>query len=293
VLNVTSKYGTRQISTHFISSDHDILGERGYKVDRILGEGSYSRVKSALWKKPGSQDTVQVAVKIINRMTAPQDFLDKFWPRERDVMQIMDHKNVIRMYDIFSHGNKIYITLERAARGDLLDYVQLKGSLSNQEAHKYFTEMCNGVKYLHSKNIIHRDLKCENVLLTANNSIKIADFGFARIMADSDISRTFCGSAAYAAPEVLRGIPYEGATSDIWSLGVILFIMACASMPFRDTSLSKILNDQKSDLNFPDKQKLSKRYCHLVSSILKYDIKARYRLTDIMHHDWMTLTPCD
>nr|XP_009858398.1 testis-specific serine/threonine-protein kinase 3-like [Ciona intestinalis] len=277
-----------RINNSVVPSDDEILSKRGYKLDRVLGEGSYSKVKSALWKKPGSNETLQVAIKIINRTTAPQDFIERFWPRERDLMEVLQHDNVIQMFDIFSEANKIYMSLERATHGDLLDYVQLKGRLGEQETHKYFSEMCNGIKYLHGLQIVHRDLKCENMLLTAQNSIKIADFGFARKMSKSEISKTFCGSAAYAAPEVLRGVPYEGTSSDIWSLGVILFIMACALMPFRDTSLSKILKDQKNTPNFPEKHKLNKRYCHLVTNILRYDLKKRFSLQDILHHDWLT-----
>ena len=134
--------------------------------------------------------------------------------------------------------------------------------------------MCTALDYLHGIGIVHRDLKCENVLLSSQNQIKLglfttnayalllilridmvlkrrrsrkqfkADFGFARSIKANEVSKTFCGSAAYAAPELLQGIPYNGPTADIWSMGVILYIMICSSMPFRDNNIKTLLADQ-------------------------------------------------
>lgn len=134
--------------------------------------------------------------------------------------------------------------MEWAGRGDLLGYVRLKGAIKESESRRLFGEMCAGIEYLHNMNIVHRDLKCENILLCTNNQIKIADFGFARILLPKELSKTFCGSAAYAAPELLQGLPYHGTMADIWSLGVILYIMICSSMPFRDTNIKTLLSDQ-------------------------------------------------
>ena len=92
--------------------------------------------------------------------------------------------------------------------------------------------------------MIFRDLKPQNLLVNAKGEIKLADFGFARFMKNRDLSKTFCGSAAYAAPELLQGIPYIGPIADIWSLGVILYIMICSSMPFRDNNIKTLLADQ-------------------------------------------------
>ena len=151
---------------------------------------------------------------------------------------------MVQTFEIISINHKVYIALEWAGRGDLLAYVRLKGALREGETRRLFGEMCAGMDYLHKMEIVHRDLKCENILLCTNNQIKIADFGFARILAANELSRTFCGSAAYAAPELLQGLPYQGPKVDIWSLGVILYIMICSSMPFRDTNIKTLLSDQ-------------------------------------------------
>ena len=119
-------------------------------------------------------------------------------------------------------------------------------------------QIADGLNYLHEKNIIHRDLKCENILINQDNKCQIADFGFARKMEEDSISSTFCGSAAYAAPELLKGTKqterilykkligkmYSSFASDVWSLGVIFYVMLTHRMPFRDNSIALLLADQ-------------------------------------------------
>jgi len=268
-------------------SEDIVLKARGYVVEKILGEGSYSKVKAARWQPPGSsQDSCMVALKIINRSTAPSEFLDKFWPRERSIMEKMNHKNVVKMIEVFSEGNKVYMALEKASRGDLLDYVRLKGPLKDSEARVYFNDLCNGIQYVHELGIVHRDLKCENLLLFDRNVLKIADFGFARKILPSELSSTFCGSAAYAAPELLKGEPYEGAIADYWSIGVILYIMVCSRMPYSDGSISQLVEQQMKPVRFPHKRVLNSDYTDLVQSILNFDLKKRIRLSKILVHPW-------
>ncbi|XP_021339580.1 testis-specific serine/threonine-protein kinase 2-like, partial [Mizuhopecten yessoensis] len=119
----------------------------------------------------------------------------------------------------------VYIMMEYAGHGDLLEYIKLRGAVPEDRAQTMFKQIVYAVAYLHGQKIVHRDMKCENLLLDCMNNIKISDFGFARYFEPSDVSKTFCGSAAYAAPEVLQGIPYHLPSHDIWSMGVILYIM--------------------------------------------------------------------
>jgi len=185
-------------------SESSLLQKRGYKLDQDLGEGSYAKVKSATWLKPGTDKPLKVALKIINESEVPQDFKEKFLPRELDIMKILRHSNVIRTMEIFQASKKIYLALEYAGHGDLLAYIQLRGPLKEIDAATMFKQVVCGLQYLHRNGVVHRDLKCENILLSNNNTVKIADFGFARRMGDRDLSMTFCGSAAYAAPEILQ-----------------------------------------------------------------------------------------
>ena len=271
-------------------SEESLLKARGITIERVLGEGSYSKVKAAKWKRPDTGEVVNVAIKIINKATAPQEFLEKFWPREKTIMECVNHKNVVKMFEIFQEGQKIYMSLERAPRGDLLDYVRLKGPLKEHEARGYFNDLCNGVKYLHHLGIVHRDLKCENLLLFERLTLKIADFGFARrISSGSEMSSTFCGSAAYAAPELLKGEPYDGPVADCWSMGVILFIMVCSRMPYSDCSIQELVEQQSKTVKFPHKKSLNPEFVDLVGKVLSFDIKKRFGLTQIMTHTWTVL----
>uniref|UniRef100_F6U667 non-specific serine/threonine protein kinase n=2 Tax=Ciona intestinalis TaxID=7719 RepID=F6U667_CIOIN len=270
-------------------SESSILQKKGYVLGPELGQGSYAVVKSATWQKPGSTDPLKVALKIINGPQVPQDFKDKFLPRELDIVKILNHDNVIRTMEIFTGGRKTYLSLEFAGRGDMLGYIQMRGALEEKESATLFKQLVNGVGYLHANGVVHRDLKCENVLLSNRNRIKVADFGFSRKMSLRDLSMTFCGSAAYAAPEILQGIPYRGPAADLWSMGVILFVMNCAIMPFRDNSMKTLLLDQKLPLRYTDKldKSLTDKAKEIMQGLLVFDADKRLRMHDVAVHSWL------
>jgi len=270
------------------SSEEKELQKRGYIIASDLGEGTYSKVKSAVWQKPGEKQPLKVALKIINRKTAPKDFLEKFLPRELEVLQVINHPHIVRAYEIIHISTKTYISLEWAGHGDLLQYVRLKGALCERECRRFFQELLAALEYCHGVQIVHRDLKCENVLLSKKNQIKLADFGFARKLAPTELSKTFCGSAAYAAPELLQGIPYIGTTADIWSCGVILYIMACSSMPFRDSNIKTLLLDQRAPLHIPSAVRgvLSQSLLEFMNKVLTFNPAKRVSMADIVQLPW-------
>lgn len=275
---------TRPRSNENLSEDEELL-KLGIVSQNVLGEGSFSRVMLALWKNEKEDNERKIALKIINRATAPLDFKKKFLPRELRLLASLKHRNIIEMYHTFSLRNKTYICLEHAGMGDLLSYVQLKAPLSEAEALKLFYEICIGINFLHQQNIVHRDLKCENILLSRDSQIKIADFGFARTFNSEDMSKTFCGSAAYAAPELIRGILYDAKSADCWSTGVVLFIMVSALMPFRDENTTILLQDQQTPLQYPKKPTSSLR--NLLQGILMPEVNLRLKIEDILQHEWM------
>lgn len=271
------------------ASDTTVLAQRGYKVNNVLGQGSYATVKGATFKKNDKDSPIHVAIKIISLDEIPADFKNKFLRREIEIIKVLEHPNIIKAIEVIQSKKKIYIPIELASRGDLLSYIQLRGPLPDDILKKFFLEMCLGIDYLHKHGVVHRDIKCDNILLDSTNRIKLTDFGFARKMTKSDLSKTFCGSAAYAAPEVLQGIPYKGTVADIWSLGVVLFTMACALMPYRDTSVKILLSDQKAGVRYPSKLagKVSDDLKSLLDSILCCNTNLRITLSCILSHQWL------
>ncbi|KAM4707107.1 testis-specific serine/threonine-protein kinase 1-like [Discoglossus pictus] len=273
--------------------DAVVLKKRGYTLGIILGEGSYAKVKSAY----SDRLKHNVAVKIIDRKKAPTDFLEKFLPREMDILALMNHHSVIKTYEIFETSDgKIYIIMELGVQGDLLEFIKSRGALPEEVAHKLFMQLVRAVKYCHDMDIVHRDLKCENLLLDKDYNIKLSDFGFARRLTRDEndkimLSKTFCGSAAYAAPEVLQGIPYQPKIYDVWSLGVILFIMVAGTMPYDDSNIKKMLKTQKEHkLEFPRSKHFSTECKDLINRMLHPDVTLRITVDEIISHPWISHT---
>ncbi|XP_072455938.1 testis-specific serine/threonine-protein kinase 1-like [Notamacropus eugenii] len=270
--------------------DAAVLKRRGYIMGINLGEGSYAKVKSAYSERL----KFNVAVKIIDRRKAPTDFLEKFLPREIEILAMLNHRSIVKTYEIFETSDgKVYIVMELGVQGDLLEFIKTRGALHEDDARKKFHQLSSAVKYCHDLDVVHRDLKCENLLLDKDFNIKLSDFGFSKRCVRDDngrimLSKTFCGSAAYAAPEVLQGIPYQPKVYDIWSLGVILYIMVCGSMPYDDSNIKKMLRIQKEHrVNFPRSKHLTGECKDLIYRMLQPDVNRRLHIDEILSHCWV------
>ncbi|KAJ4444509.1 hypothetical protein ANN_06302 [Periplaneta americana] len=210
-------------------SEEAILAARGYKLTKKLGEGSYAKVYLADYnvEKDNSSHHCQLACKIIDSQKAPKDFVRRFLPRELDILVKLNHPHIVHVHSIFQRRYKHFIFMRYAENGDLLDFILKNGAIAENQARVWLRQLALAVQYLHEMEIAHRDLKCENVLITSNFNVKLADFGFARFVIDARgkrcLSDTYCGSLSYAAPEILRGIPYNPRISDIWSLGITYY----------------------------------------------------------------------
>ncbi|XP_041973356.1 testis-specific serine/threonine-protein kinase 1-like [Aricia agestis] len=188
-----------------------------------------------------------VACKVIDTAQAPREYLTKFLPRELDILIRVNHPHIIHVSNIFQRRAKYFIFLRFAENGDLLDFLTQNGAVSETQSRFWMRQIVSGVNYIHTLNIAHRDLKCENILITANYNVKLTDFGFARVVRQRsrDIaSDTYCGSLSYAAPEVLKGTPYYPKLSDMWSVGIIMYTMLNKALPFNETSVKKLREKQ-------------------------------------------------
>nr|XP_048299993.1 testis-specific serine/threonine-protein kinase 4 isoform X2 [Myodes glareolus] len=275
-----------------------VMEEYGYEVGKVIGHGSYGTVYEAYYTK----QKVMVAVKIISKKKASDDYLNKFLPREIQVMKVLRHKYLINFYQAIETTSRVYIILELAQGGDVLEWIQRYGACSETLAGKWFSQMALGIAYLHSKGIVHRDLKLENLLLDKRENVKISDFGFAKMVPSSQpvrssssyrqmnglshLSQTYCGSFAYACPEILLGLPYNPFLSDTWSMGVILYTLVVAHLPFDDTNLKKLLRETQKEVAFPSSINISQECKNLIFQMLRQATK-RATILDVLKDPWM------
>jgi len=263
-------------------------GSLALRLKEEVGSGSYGKVYRA--ERCDAEDRRDYAAKVISIDKAPKDFLDKFLPRELVICQKLKHPNIVRTHDVINTSNKVVMIMDYAPKGDLLSYCRLRGPLVESAAQKLFKQIADGLHYLHENKIIHRDLKCENILIGMMNQCQIADFGFAREM-DGVTSKTFCGSAAYAAPELLKGREYTSFGADIWSLGCILFIMLTHRMPFKDDSIAIIIKEHKNNLPPPLPMEIDRvtslNAKSILGDMLTYDSSSRIEMEDIVKLDWV------
>ncbi|PTB43990.1 hypothetical protein M441DRAFT_44106 [Trichoderma asperellum CBS 433.97] len=262
---------TKRLSQASYASTSSSQSRKNYKthigpwqLGRTLGKGSSARVRLCRH----SITHQMAAVKIVNRRMAylVQDSSlaalskwDSSLPevngemrvpvaieREVAILKLIEHPNIMKLYDIWENRSEIYLILEYIDQGDLFTFINSKGRLSEEVAIYFFRQMISAIAYCHSFNVCHRDLKPENILITADLQIKIADFGMAALhQTASHRLATACGSPHYAAPELLKNRQYRGDKADIWSMGVILYAMLSATLPFDDPDLRVMMGKTK------------------------------------------------
>ncbi|KAI9230564.1 MAG: kinase-like domain-containing protein [Piptocephalis tieghemiana] len=157
--------------------------------------------------------------------------------REAAILQLLHHPNIVRLWDFVAQPRHFFLFFEYVSGGQLLDYIIAHGRLPESVARKFLRQMASAVEYCHEHSVVHRDLKIENVLLTPEGKVKLIDFGLSNLYSPRSHLRTFCGSLYFAAPELLCARPYTGPEVDVWSLGVVLYVLVCGRVPFDDQSM--------------------------------------------------------
>jgi BR serine/threonine kinase len=194
----------------------------------------------------------------------------------------MDHPHLLKLIEVYETCHHLCMILEFAGHGELFDYLVARRRLDLSLAVSIFREIVCGLEYLHAHGICHRDLKPENILLDEHDHIKIADFGFARWMR-SNIAETSCGSPHYAAPEVVRGLKYDGRIADMWSCGVILFALLAGKLPFDDPSIRTLLAKVKSG-KYVMPTFFEEPVRDLISRMLHVDVTQRITMRQLKEH---------
>ncbi|KAI0713112.1 CAMK/CAMKL/AMPK protein kinase [Cerioporus squamosus] len=243
------------------------LGE--YTVVGEIAEGTFGKVKMAVHTVTGQK----VAMKFISKHAIAKHRTKTRVQREVEYMRTLRHPHIIKLYEVISTPSDIIIVLEYAG-GELFNYIVANGRMSEPQARRFFQQLISGIEYSHHLKIVHRDLKPENVLLDDDLNVKIADFGL-------------CGSPNYAAPEVIRGGLYTGPEIDVWSCGVILYVMLCGRLPFEDDDVQTLFSKISQGVyHLPSY--LSPEAKGLINGMLAVDPVKRITIPEIMQHPFFT-----
>ncbi|XP_042416943.1 CBL-interacting protein kinase 23-like isoform X1 [Zingiber officinale] len=255
-----------------------------YELGRTLGEGTFAKVKFAKDVETGES----VAIKIFDKDKILRHKMVGQIKREISTMKLIRHPNVIRIYEVIASKTKIYLVLEFVDGGELFDKIARRGKLKEEEARKYFQQLINAVDYCHSRGVFHRDLKPENLLLDTNGVLKISDFGLSALpqqVHENGLLYTTCGTPNYVAPEVIRDKGYDGAKADIWSCGVILFILMAGYLPFEGSNLMSLYKKIfKADFSCPNWFSTSAK--KLIKRILDTNPQTRINISQIIENEW-------
>uniref|UniRef100_A0A9I9CFG7 non-specific serine/threonine protein kinase n=1 Tax=Cucumis melo TaxID=3656 RepID=A0A9I9CFG7_CUCME len=208
--------------------------------------------------------------------------------REISTMKLIRHPNVIRMIEVMASKTKIYIVLEFVTGGELFDKIVSRGRMKEDETRKYFQQLINAVDYCHSRGVFHRDLKPENLLLDANGVLKVSDFGLSALpqqVREDGLLHTTCGTPNYVAPEVINNKGYDGAKADLWSCGVILFVLMAGYLPFEDSNLVALYKKiHKADFTCPPW--FSTNAKKLIKRILDPNPSTRITIPEVIENEW-------
>ncbi|KAL8113232.1 hypothetical protein AgCh_020525 [Apium graveolens] len=255
-----------------------------YELGRTLGEGSFAKVKFAR----NTQTNENVAIKILDKEKVLKHKMIGQIKREISTMKLVRHPNVIRMHEVMASKTKIYIVLEFVTGGELFDKIASKGRLKEDEARKYFQQLINAVDYCHSRGVFHRDLKPENLLLDANGVLKVSDFGLSALpqqVREDGLLHTTCGTPNYVAPEVINNKGYDGAKADLWSCGVILYVLMAGYLPFEESNLMALYKKIfKADFSCPPWFSSSAK--KLIKRILDPSPITRITIQEVIENEW-------
>eukprot|EP00004_Rigifila_ramosa_P014416 TRINITY_DN3283_c0_g1_i1.p1 TRINITY_DN3283_c0_g1~~TRINITY_DN3283_c0_g1_i1.p1 ORF type:complete len:738 (+),score=131.22 TRINITY_DN3283_c0_g1_i1:4-2217(+) len=275
-----SRHSLPHVSRH---RKHTLDRIGNYQLYKVIGEGSYAIVRSAVHLPSG----MRVAMKIFDKLDLDpkEDELGKI-TAEIAALRKAENSNVIALYEVLESEEYIYLALEYAGGGELFDYIVSQSRLQEHEARHFFCQLVDAMDYLHRNSIVHRDLKPENILLDKAKNLKVIDFGMSAIVEPTTMFHEVCGSLAYASPEMLSGLPYRGFEVDVWSMGVILFAMLAGTLPFEDPDQHRLTQKiRRGKFQLPYTIPTEAR--DLIKRILVVDIATRATLDEIRQHPWM------
>lgn len=260
-----------------------------YRISDTLGKGSFATVKRATSLADGKE----WAVKIIDKTKLDADD-EAALKVEVEILQTVDHPNIVQLHQIFDCPKVFYMVMELMTGGELFDRIVAKEKYTEDEARIVVRKLAAAIEYCHGMGIVHRDLKPENLLYSSPDDdaeIKIADFGLAKLIRSADMMATACGTPGYVAPEILSGGTYTEKV-DLWSLGVITYILLCGFPPFYDENNAVLFAQIKSgafDFPSPYWDSVSDGAKDLVLQLLVVDPTRRLSAAQVQRHPWVAM----
>jgi 5'-AMP-activated protein kinase catalytic alpha subunit len=254
-----------------------------YRLLKTLGEGAFSKVKLGQHIDTGKT----FAIKVIELREVKAQNMETQLRREIDVMSRMDHPSLIKLHEVMNSPRFIYLVLDLAAGGELFNKLAQDGALAEPVARSYFQQLIDALDYMHNLGAIHRDLKPENLLLDANGRLKIADFGLSVFSGGGQL-KTRCGTPNYVAPEIFHADAYSGPPADLWSAGVILFVMLAAELPFDAPSITDLARQIMAvRVKYPPC--IPAGAVDLIKKLLVADPDGRLTIPQIRDHPWFVV----
>ncbi|KAJ9167472.1 hypothetical protein P3X46_022123 [Hevea brasiliensis] len=254
-----------------------------YELGKLLGCGAFAKVYHARNLRTGQS----VAIKIINKKKIANPTLMSNIKREISIMRRLNHPHIVKLYEVLASKTKIYFVMEFVKGGELFAKVA-KGRFSEDLSRKYFQQLISAVGYCHARGVFHRDLKPENLLLDENGNLKVSDFGLSAVtdqIPPDGLLHTLCGTPAYVAPEILAKKGYDGAKVDVWSCGVILFVLTAGYLPFNDPNLMVMYKKiYKGEFRCP--RWMSQDLKRLLSRLLDTNPQTRITVDEILRDPW-------
>ncbi|KFK27027.1 hypothetical protein AALP_AA8G324700 [Arabis alpina] len=254
-----------------------------YELGRLLGHGTFAKVYHARNIQSGKS----VAMKVVGKEKVVKVGMVEQIKREISVMRMVKHPNIVELHEVMASKSKIYFAMELVRGGELFAKVA-KGRLREDVARVYFQQLISAVDFCHSRGVYHRDLKPENLLLDEEGNLKVTDFGlsaFTEHLKQDGLLHTTCGTPAYVAPEVILKKGYDGAKADLWSCGVILFVLLAGYLPFQDDNLVNMYRKiYRGDFKCPGW--LSSDARRLVTKLLDPNPNTRITIDKVMDSSW-------
>ncbi|KAG9094586.1 Protein kinase [Ceratobasidium sp. 370] len=260
------------------SSGQKRLGE--YEVIKNIGEGSFGNVKLAIHTLTGQK----VALKYFSKARIKNMKLGARVAREIQYLRLLDHPHIIKIYEVVNTATDIIMVIEFAG-AELFDTLSKHGRLPEETARTIFQQLVSAVAHSHKYKVIHRDLKPENNWSGPVPDVKVIDFGLSNVMTDGDFLRTSCGSPCYACPEVISAKVYAGPEVDVWSMGVILYLMLAGRLPFEDEN-TQTLMDKICTGRYHMPNSISPDAAHLIKNCIVVNPIKRLTIPEIMKHPW-------